>query len=100
MDHAGLVARRQLIEPTRVALVVAHPFPVPAVALHDNVRMLETDFAVQRHGCTDAVAVEHLHQPEDADAVAVVAHRPLRYVGNGRTATARARRTAVVGARL
>ena len=46
--------------------------------------MLGAEVAVERHRAADAVAVEHLHQAEHADAVAVVARRPGRHVGHRR----------------
>ena len=91
-DDAGLLAGRRLVQPARVALVVAHPFPPAPVALLDDGRMLGAQLAVERDRGADAVAVEHLHQPEHADPVAVVAHRPGRNVGDRRAAAARGRR--------
>src|SRR6202034_577647 len=87
-DNAGLLAGRRLVQPARIALVVAHPFPLAPVALLDDGRMVGAQLAVERARGAYAIAVEHLHQPEHADPVAVVAHRPARYVGDRRAAAA------------
>jgi len=46
---------------------------VQLVAVLDDLRMLGAQFAVECDGGADAVPFEHLHQPEHADTVAVVA---------------------------
>src|SRR5262245_50560224 len=77
---------------TLVALVVSHPFPVTLLAFLDDFRMVDADIAVERDGGAHAVTVENLHQPEHADAVAVVTHGPHRDVRNlAPTEAARAR---------
>ena len=48
----------------------------------DDFRMMDADIAVERDGGAHAVAIEDFHQPEYSDAVAVVAHRPDRNIGN------------------
>src|SRR5262249_53767524 len=78
---------------TLVALVVSHPFPATLLAFLDDFRMVDADIAIERDGRAHAVAVENLHQPEHADAVAVVAHGPDRDVRN-------LTRTEAAGARL
>src|SRR5262249_42798084 len=45
-------------------------------ALLDDARVLGAQLAVERDGAARAMARHHLHQPEDADAIAVVARRP------------------------
>ena len=91
-DDAGFLARRRLVEPARIALVVAHPLPAAPVALLDDGGMPGAQLAVERDRGADPVAVEHLHQPEYPDPVAIVAHRPSRHVRHRRTAAARRRR--------
>src|SRR5262249_1865935 len=55
-------------------------------------RTVATDSVVERAVRAHAVTVENLHQPEHADAVAVVTHGPDRDVRNlARTKAARAR---------
>src|SRR5262245_28555770 len=91
-DDLRLLLGRHLVEATRIALVVAHPFPAPLLAFLDDLRMVQADVAVECDGAADLVAVEHLHQPEHADAVAVIAHRPDRDVRDlARREAARAR---------
>src|SRR6266849_5363814 len=81
LDDLRLLAGRRLVEPARVALVVAHPLPFALVALLDDDRMGVAQQAVERHGAADLVAIEHVHQAPDADAVAVIAIRPHHHVG-------------------
>src|SRR4051812_10459270 len=81
-DDPGLLFGWHLVEATGIALVVPHPFPAPLLALLDDFRMVDADIAVERDGRANPVAIEHLHQPENADPVAVVAHGPDRNVGN------------------
>ncbi len=52
-------------------LITAHPFPFPLVALGDDHRMMDADIAVECDRRADAVFVEHVHEAEDADTVAV-----------------------------
>ena len=84
MDDASLFVGRHLVEPARVGLVVAHPLPAKLVAFLDDRRMLHAQIAVERHRGADAVTLQHLHQAENADAVAVVADRPGRHIGDRR----------------
>jgi len=44
--------------------------------------VLGAQVAVERDGGADAVAVEHIHDPEHADTIAVVALGPHHHVGN------------------
>src|SRR5262245_56946989 len=59
-----------------------HPFPMSLLAFLDDFRMMDADVAVERDGGAHAVAIEDLHQSEYSDAVAIVAHRPDRNIGN------------------
>src|SRR5258707_379047 len=87
--HAGqigarghrLLAGRRLVEAARVALAVPHPLPAELVALIDDLRMVHAEIAVERDGGAVAMTLEHLHQAEHADPVAVIARRPGRNVG-------------------
>jgi hypothetical protein len=89
LDDLRLLAGRRLVEAARVALVVAHPLPLPLLALLDDDRMAVAEVAVERDRAADAVAVEHLHQAPHADAVAVVAvgpHHHVRHLAAGAVA--------------
>src|SRR5262249_51708249 len=91
-DDRGLLFDWHFVEAAGVALVVAHPFPATLLAFLDDFRMVDADIAVERDGRAHAVTVENLHQPEHADAVAVVTHGPDRDVRDlARTEAARAR---------
>jgi hypothetical protein len=81
-DDLGLFFGRHFVEATGVALIVSHPFPAALLALLDDFRMVDADIAVECDGRANPVAIENLHEPENADPVAVVAHRPDRNVGN------------------
>ena len=76
------------VQATRVALAMAHPFPIALLALGNDLGMLPTDIAVERDGGTDAVTLEHLHETKDSDPVAVVARRPGWNIRHGRAGTA------------
>ena len=54
--------------------------------------MVRAQIAVERHRAADAVALQHLHEAEHADPVAVVARAPGRDVGRRRAGTAGAGR--------
>ena len=56
--------------------------PKPEAVL-DEERVVAGGDGVHRHRGRDAVAAEHLEDPEDPDAVAVLAVRPQRDVGMG-----------------
>src|SRR5882762_6136363 len=90
-DGAALLARPQLVQAPRVALVVAHELPFARLAFLDDLRVLRAEVAVQRDSAAHAVAVEHFHQAKDAHAVAVIARRPRRHVGRLRARAAGAR---------
>ena len=92
VDDAFLLAGRRFVEPPRVALAMPHPFPAELLALCDDLGMLRAKVAVERDGAADAVPRQHTHQPEHADAVAVVARRPGRNVRHRRARAAGARR--------
>ncbi len=62
----------------------------------DDLGMARADMAVERDGAADAIALEHLHQPEHADAVAIVARRPGRHIRHLAAGAAGARRHLVV----
>src|SRR2546421_7162969 len=68
--------------PSQVSLVMADPFPAEFAALLDDFRVMVAHLAVQRGAGADAVATQYLHQPPDADAVAVITHRPVAHVGD------------------
>jgi hypothetical protein len=48
--------------------------------VHDA-RIIFSDLAVKRHGAADTIFLQNLHQPPDADPVAVVAARVVTDVG-------------------
>ena len=52
--------------------------------LLDDLRMVIAELAVQRGAGADAVTAQHLHDPPDADPVAVIAHRPVAHVRDPR----------------
>ena len=62
--------------------VTTRYLPAALLALLDDLGMVDADVAVERHGRANLVAVEHLHQPEHAHAVAVIANGPGRNVRN------------------
>src|SRR5262249_19881252 len=92
-DDRGLLFGWHFVEAAGVAPIVSQPFPATLLAFLDAFRMVDADIAIERGGRAHAVAVENLHQPEHADAVAVVAHGPDRDVRN-------LTRTEAAGARL
>src|SRR6266571_899645 len=94
-DGAALLARPQLVEPPRVALVVPHELPVARLALVDDLGVLRAQVAVQSRRAAHAVAVEHFHEAKDAHAVAVIARGPCGHVGRLHARAARARRYAL-----
>ena len=99
LDDARLFARRRRVEAAGIAFAMAHPFPAPLVAFLDDRGVLGAKLAVERDRGADAVAVEHLHQAEHADPVAVVARRPGRNVGHRHAGAAGAGRHFLVEAR-
>src|SRR6267378_1027018 len=90
-DGAALLARPQLVQAPRVALVMPHELPFARLAFLDDLGMLRAQIAVQRRRAAHAVAVEHFHQAEDADPVPVIARGPRRHVGRLHARAARAR---------
>src|SRR5438477_2365018 len=64
-------------KPQRVGLVVADQLPPEPARLLDDLRMVIANFAVKRGAGADAVAGQHLHDPPDADPVAVIPHGPV-----------------------
>src|SRR6266581_3474474 len=94
-DGAALLARPQVVQAPRVALVMPHELPFARLAFLDDLGMLRAEIAVQRHRAAHTVAVEHLHQAEYAHAVAVIARGPRRHVGRLHARAARARRYAL-----
>src|SRR5262249_24699423 len=81
-DDLRLLLGRPLVEAPGIALVVPHPLPPPHPALLDDLGVMDADVAVERDGRADVVAVEHLHQPEHADAVAIITDGPGRDIRN------------------
>jgi len=67
---------------------MAHPFPTALLAFGDELRMLSANLAVEGDGGADAMAIEHLHQAEHADPIAVIARRPGRNIRHRRAGAA------------
>ena len=63
-------------------MVMSHPFPAALFALLNDFRMVGTDIAIERNRCPKLVAIQNLHDAENADAVTIVAHCPDRNIGN------------------
>src|SRR5215510_4809778 len=56
---------------------MADQLPAEPTGLLDDLRMMIADLAVQRGAGADAIAGQNLHDPPDADPVAVIPNRPV-----------------------
>ena len=69
------------MEVARVALVVPHELPAELDRILDDLGIIVAHLAVEGGGAAHAMTCHHLHQAKDADAVAVVARRPIDDIG-------------------
>src|SRR6266849_6163066 len=90
-DRLAFFLRLHLIEPARIGLVMAEDLPAELDrGLHD-LRVMVANVAVEVRAGADAALLQHLHNPPDADPVAVVALRPGAHRGGWlRTSVVRA----------
>src|SRR5262252_208366 len=87
-NRLSLLAGSELVEPYAVGAVVAKDLPAELHRRPHNLWVMVADVAVEGRAGADAVLAEHIHQPPDADAIAVVALRPGAH--RGRVADGRA----------
>ncbi len=80
-DRLLLLVGTERVEPDAVGLVVAEDLPAELDGGADDLRVMVADVAVQGRAGADAVPAQDLHQPPDADPVAVVALRPGAHRG-------------------
>src|SRR5207237_3629007 len=68
----------------RIALVWLWPIHPQPILLPSSMifRVMVAHLALQRGAGADAVAAQYLHQPPDADAIAVITHCPVAHVGD------------------
>ena len=93
-NRLPLLLRLHLIEPQGIGLVVAEDLPAQFDRGFDDLRVVIADVAVQGRAGADPVFLQHIHDPPDADAVAVIALRPGAHRGNRRLARIGASRDA------
>src|SRR4029077_1041430 len=60
--------------------VGADQLPAEPAGFLDDLGVMVSHLAVQRRAGADAIPRQHFHYPPDADAVAIVAHRPVPHV--------------------
>src|SRR6267378_3445839 len=80
-DRLALFVGAEGVEPNAVGPVVAEDLPTELDCGADDLRVVVADVAVQCRAGADAVLAQHIHQPPNADPVAVVALRPGPYRG-------------------
>src|SRR6516162_3905042 len=78
-DRLAFFLRAQSVEPYAVGPVVAEDLPAELDRRPDDLRVVVADVAVQCRAGADAVLAQHIHQPPDADPIAIVALRPGAY---------------------
>src|SRR6516162_3590198 len=80
-DRLPFFLGAQGVEPHAVGTVVAEDLPAELDRSADDLRVMVADVAVQRRASADAVLAQHIHQPPDADPVAIIALRPGAHRG-------------------
>ena len=72
----ALLVAAQLVEPYAVCLIMPEDLPAELDCRPDDLRVVVANIAVEGRAAPDAVFAQHIHQPPNADPVAIVALGP------------------------